>query len=176
MVLKNIKTIAGLLKEKEVTRLYPEVKTKVSERYRGGQELIAHRCIGCGSCVRICPNGCIELTKMESSPYQSPKNKKQMYPQIDVGTCLFCGLCEDACPTNALLLTKNYELASWNRDDLIYSPERLIPDDIEERFGDEIKKMREDAKQAEEKKRKQEENEKEKGEKKKKDESTGGME
>jgi NADH-quinone oxidoreductase subunit I len=40
--------------------------------------------------------------------------------------CIFCGFCEEACPTEAIVLRSNYELASYHRDDFIYTKDRLL--------------------------------------------------
>ncbi len=43
--------------------------------------------------------------------------------------CIFCGFCEEACPTEAIVLRSNYELASYHRDDFIYTKDRLLVED-----------------------------------------------
>ena len=45
------------------------------------------RCIGCGSCVPVCPQKCIT----EGEPYK-----------IDPVHCLQCGACFEACPAEAI--------------------------------------------------------------------------
>ncbi len=50
---------------------------------------ITDACIGCGSCVSVCPQGCI-IT--DSVPYQ-----------IEQGHCLHCGNCMTACPVGAVV-------------------------------------------------------------------------
>ncbi len=40
--------------------------------------------------------------------------------------CSDCGLCEEACPEDAIFMGKEFELASYHRDDFIYSKERLL--------------------------------------------------
>ena len=48
---------------------------------------ITESCIGCGTCMAVCPQKCI----MEGSPYQ-----------IDPHHCLHCGLCQESCPAQAV--------------------------------------------------------------------------
>ena len=40
--------------------------------------------------------------------------------------CMFCGLCEEACPEEAIVMSADVELASLERDELIYPMEQLL--------------------------------------------------
>ena len=51
------------------------------------------KCIGCGTCVAICPVGAISFDK----------NGKA---QIDKGKCIHCGACQASCPVSAIDLDK----------------------------------------------------------------------
>ncbi|MBM4451931.1 MAG: glycyl-radical enzyme activating protein [Chloroflexi bacterium] len=51
---------------------------------------LENRCIGCGTCIRTCPHGCI--AKVENGV------------AIDRKLCTGCGLCADECPSNAMEL------------------------------------------------------------------------
>ena len=64
------------------------------ESFRLGKERIGRKgfeitdaCIGCGECMRNCPQQCIE----EGSPYV-----------IRQEHCLHCGLCQENCPVQAI--------------------------------------------------------------------------
>ena len=50
---------------------------------------ITNDCIGCGSCVSACPQGCI---RSDGVPYE-----------IDPEHCIHCGNCQEACPTGAVV-------------------------------------------------------------------------
>jgi len=50
------------------------------------------KCIGCGTCVKFCPEAVISL-----------KNKKAM---IDYYFCKGCGVCAQVCPVKAILMEK----------------------------------------------------------------------
>ncbi len=69
------------------------VKPIFRETYMVGQEIdkkgyhITESCIGCGTCLRSCPQKCIE----EGQPYSDP-----------TGTCLHCGACYENCPVKAV--------------------------------------------------------------------------
>ena len=50
---------------------------------------ITDSCIGCGSCVAVCPQGCI---RQDSIPFR-----------IEQEHCLHCGNCMTACPVGAVV-------------------------------------------------------------------------
>lgn len=97
---------------------YPDEKIPMSARFRGGfLDLNADKCIACGLCAMACPNHVIVITtgKDESS------NKKCLTAyRHHAGLCLYCNLCLEACPTQALAWTRNYEMAGYSRDVLVY--------------------------------------------------------
>ena len=54
-----------------------------------------NKCLGCGICVRICPEGII---KMEAN-----KEGKQK-PKTDYDFCKGCGICAAECPVKAIIM------------------------------------------------------------------------
>ena len=78
--------------------------------------------------VRLCAitcEGIAEAIGMVKVDEQWKHNKKAIMPQIDYGKCVFCGLCVDACPFYALFMTNDYELSSFTKEHLIYTPAQL---------------------------------------------------
>ncbi|MDE6005583.1 MAG: 4Fe-4S binding protein [Oscillospiraceae bacterium] len=51
---------------------------------------ITDKCIGCGKCLKVCPQNCID--KGEPKPYTIRQNN-----------CLHCGACFEDCPTRAII-------------------------------------------------------------------------
>ncbi len=53
------------------------------------------KCIGCGRCEMVCPEGCVYNTRK--------KNKAQKeYRAVDYDYCKGCGLCAKECPVGAI--------------------------------------------------------------------------
>ena len=117
---------------------YPEQKLKfVGDGYqfdpkravgiaglRGRHILYHDKCTGCQLCAITC-EGIAEAIGMVKVDEQWKHNKKGIMPQIDYGKCVFCGLCIDACPFYALFMTNDYELSSFTKEHLIYTPAQL---------------------------------------------------
>ncbi|HMB65836.1 MAG TPA: 4Fe-4S binding protein [Patescibacteria group bacterium] len=54
------------------------------------------KCIGCGLCAKMCPEGCIHMKK----------GKKGLKPQTDYDYCKGCGLCAAHCPVKAIKMKR----------------------------------------------------------------------
>jgi NADH-quinone oxidoreductase subunit I len=111
---------------KRVTVQYPEEKPKLPARWRGRIVLTSdpdgkERCVACYLCAVACPVDCISLQAAED-------DTGRRYPEffrINFSRCIFCGFCEDACPTYAIQLTPDFEMAEYDRQNLVYEKEDL---------------------------------------------------
>jgi formate hydrogenlyase subunit 6/NADH:ubiquinone oxidoreductase subunit I len=94
---------------KPATVLYPRVKVKMPDRFRG--KLIFHpdKCVGCRLCMRDCPTDAIQIRKV---------GDKQFEAEIDMARCICCGQCVDSCLKKALEMTAEFELAQLKRETL----------------------------------------------------------
>jgi NADH-quinone oxidoreductase subunit I len=116
---------------KKVTVQYPDEKVKLSARWRGriilsrdpdGEE----RCVACYLCAVACPVDCIALQATEDE-------YGRRYPEffrINFSRCIFCGFCEEACPTYAIQLTPDYEMAEYDRQNMVYEKKDLLIDGV----------------------------------------------
>jgi len=108
---------------------YPDEMPYLAPRFRGriilsrdpdGEE----RCVACNLCAAACPTDCIALQKAED-------DTGRWYPEffrINFSRCVYCGLCEEACPTYAIQLTPDFEMAEYNRQNMVYEKEHLLID------------------------------------------------
>ena len=122
----------------KITERYPEERETrhVPQRFRATLRLIYdndgnHKCIACGTCERVCPNGTIHLdTKMVDTLAGTKKKKLDNY-MYDLGSCTFCQLCVTNCPTNAIDFSNDFEQAVFTRGKLVkklnYLPEKEEP-------------------------------------------------
>ena len=69
------------------------------------------KCVGCYSCINICPMRCIQ---MQEDIYGN------IYPVIDESKCIGCKLCEKSCPANANIMESVPKkcFAGWAINDL----------------------------------------------------------
>src|SRR5678815_3293499 len=112
---------------KRITVQYPEQKPYLAPRYRGRIILSrdpdgGERCVACYLCAVACPVSCIALQATED---ESGRRYPE-YFRINFSRCIFCGYCEEACPTYAIQLTPDFEMAAYNRQNLVYEKEDLL--------------------------------------------------
>lgn len=123
----------------KITEKYPDNRENmnISQRFRARLELVYdkdgnHKCIACGTCERVCPNGTITLETKMTETWDGKKKKKLEKYIYDLGSCTFCQLCVQNCPTHALDFSNDFEQAVFTRDQLEkklnYLPEKPEPE------------------------------------------------
>jgi NADH-quinone oxidoreductase subunit I len=136
MTLRGLRTTFTRVVEGPYTWEYPEQKTPVYPRFRGRHKL--HRfddtglekCVGCSLCAAACPAECIRVVAAENTPENqvSAGERYAAVYEINMTRCIFCGYCEVACPFDAITMGNDYELADYERSDLIFTKEMLLQD------------------------------------------------
>lgn len=138
-LLKGLQVTGKELVTPKITEFYPEDRDtrKPPKRFRAILELKYdaegnHKCIACGTCERVCPNGTITLETKMVDTWDGRKKKKLDKYLYDLGSCTFCQLCATNCPTNALEFSNDFEQAVFTRDVLVkklnYLPEKPEPE------------------------------------------------
>lgn len=127
----------------KITEKYPENRESlhIPQRFRACLELLYdaegnHRCIACGTCERVCPNGTIKLGIDTIETWDGKKKKHLASYHYDLGSCTFCQLCVTNCPTDAINFSNDFEQAVFSRDmlkkELKYLPDKPEPEPTEE--------------------------------------------
>ncbi|MCI8998142.1 MAG: NADH-quinone oxidoreductase subunit I [Muribaculaceae bacterium] len=122
----------------KITEQYPDNRDNlpVADRFRAVLTLKYddegnHKCIACGTCERVCPNGTISLDTKMVETWDGKKKKKLDKYIYDLGSCTFCQLCVTNCPTDALEFINDFEQAVFTRGKLVkqlnYLPEKEEP-------------------------------------------------
>ncbi len=122
----------------KITEEYPDNRDNlpVADRFRAVLTLKYddqgnHKCIACGTCERVCPNGTISLGIKTVDTWDGKKKKKLDKYMYDLGSCTFCQLCVTNCPTDALEFSNDFEQAVFTRGKLVkklnYLPEKEEP-------------------------------------------------
>ena len=108
---------------------YPEQRLPLSIGFRGLPRLVYDlesgdaRCVACAICASACPVGVIHI-----DAHRGEGGGRKLLDRFDIeaGGCIYCGMCVEACPFDALTMTAGFELASYNRADLLWPKERLL--------------------------------------------------
>ncbi len=118
---------------------YPEERLDYPDAFRGHPVLVAldsgkPRCVACGLCEFACPTDCISIV-----PGETPEAIER-FPEIfdiDMSRCMFCGLCEEACPEEAIVMSRTVELATLDRESMLFSKDQLLysPEQLGRRIG-----------------------------------------
>ncbi|MDO4510513.1 MAG: 4Fe-4S binding protein [Bacteroidales bacterium] len=137
-LIKGMQVTGKELVTKKVTEQYPENRDtlQIAERFRATLQFVYdeegyHKCTGCKTCERNCPNGTIQITtKMVDLPNGKKKLKLEKY-MYDLGSCTFCDLCVLSCPFKAIEFSNDFEQSVFRREALIkqlnYLPEKEKP-------------------------------------------------
>jgi NADH-quinone oxidoreductase subunit I len=125
-ILKGMGVVLQHMFRQPFTVQYPEVRRPIPPRARNrlaflyDDESEKMRCIGCTSCVVVCPREIIHL-KVETVD----KKKTVVQFDVDLGDCIGCGNCVEICPVDALELLPDFELAAERKEDLLYDMHKL---------------------------------------------------
>jgi len=113
---------------KRETVQYPEERPQLSPRFRGRIVLTRdpdgdERCVACYLCSAVCPVSCIAI---ESAEREEDNRRYPKSFRINFSRCIYCGLCEEACPTQAIQLTPDFEMAEYQRHNMVFEKENLL--------------------------------------------------
>ncbi len=132
-ILKGMATTLKNIGKKPTTVSYPEEERELPARFRGRHVLHRYengleRCVGCYLCAGACPANAIYIEADENTDANRVSAGERYAKVFDVNMlrCIFCGYCQAACPTGAITLEKNYKLASYHPEDLVYHKEQLL--------------------------------------------------
>ena len=126
-IAKGLATTFGHLFKPKVTEEYPEKPSALATGFRGLPRLVYDeepsdlRCVACSICANACPVDVIHIETHRGA------DRKLVLDRFDIeaGGCVFCGLCVEACPFEALTMMHGFELAAYNREQLLWNKEML---------------------------------------------------
>lgn len=112
---------------KKYTIQYPEERAPLATGFRGLPRLVYDedpeqlRCVACSICANACPVDVIHIDTHRG------EDRKLVLDRFDIeaGGCIYCGLCVEACPFDALTMMHSFEMAAYNREQLLWTKEML---------------------------------------------------
>ncbi len=64
------------------------------------------KCIACGKCEQVCPEGvCFAVKNLPLHP-SSKEGERKMYYENDLDYCKGCGICARECPVKAITMER----------------------------------------------------------------------
>lgn len=91
------------------TTKFPAKPFTPSEKYRGFPRYQEANCVGCGTCVQVCPSTAITLT--------DDRDKRTRTLTIDYKSCINCGQCHEKCITeNGIIPTNEYSFSYMDKN------------------------------------------------------------
>jgi len=91
------------------------IKHDISKAPRTGNwkqispEVDNKKCIGCGTCVKFCPEACIIVERETQNVKRETKKSSTLhdprYAEIDYDWCKGCGVCATVCPVKAIIMS-----------------------------------------------------------------------
>jgi NADH-quinone oxidoreductase subunit I len=109
---------------------YPFEKLPVPENFRYIPFLVYEetthetRCTSCGICAKVCPPQCIWIVRGADPQTGRPKPQPEEF-YIDATICMSCGFCAEFCPFDAIKMDHNYEIAAYERKELLFDIDKL---------------------------------------------------
>jgi len=112
------------LLRKPITVLKKDIFDKPREsalRYRGFHQNDWEKCLGCGTCSKICPTNAITMVEVDT--LEEKEGYKNERPAFDYGRCSYCAICVDICPSDSLDMSREYVHISKDADTFYVLPD-----------------------------------------------------